>query len=231
MSHELRTPLNAIIGFADVLQEQFFGPLTAHQQRYVQHIAESGRHLLALINDILDLSKVEAGRMELELAPVALGELLENGLTMLRERATSHDIELHLQLDPRIACVQADERKLKQIVFNLLSNAVKFTPNGGRVDVVLRALAVDTVQISVSDSGPGVAPEDQERIFEEFEQAGRGVLQAQEGTGLGLAVAKQLVELHGGLIGVQSQPGAGSTFSFTLPIHQDSRAEAAPRGR
>jgi signal transduction histidine kinase len=230
MSHELRTPLNAIIGFADVLQEQLFGPLNVRQQRYVQHIAGSGRHLLALINDILDLSKVEAGRMELELAPVALGELLENGLTMLRERATRHGIELHLQLDPRIACVQADERKLKQIVFNLLSNAVKFTPDGGRVDIVLQAVAGDTVQISVRDSGPGIAPEDQERIFEEFEQAGRGVLRAQEGTGLGLAVAKQLVELHGGRISVQSQPGAGSTFSFTLPMHQDSHAGAASRG-
>jgi signal transduction histidine kinase len=231
MSHELRTPLNAIIGFADVLQEQLFGPLNARQQRYVQHIAGSGRHLLALINDILDLSKVEAGRMELELAPVALGELLENGLTMLRGRATSHGIELHLQLDPRIACVQADERKVKQIVFNLLSNAVKFTPDGGRVDIVLQAVAGDTVQISVRDSGPGIAPEDRERIFEEFEQAGRGVLRAQEGTGLGLAVAKQMVELHGGQIWVQSQPDAGSTFSFTLPIHQDSHAGAASRGR
>jgi len=169
--------------------------------------------------------------MELELAPVVLGELLENGLTMLRERATSHDIELHLQPEPRIACVQADERKLKQIVFNLLSNAVKFTPNGGRVDVVLQGGAGDTVKISVRDSGPGIALEDQERIFEEFEQAGRGVLRAQEGTGLGLAVAKQLVELHGGRIWVQSQPGAGSTFSFTLPIHQHNGAEAAPRGR
>jgi signal transduction histidine kinase len=231
MSHELRTPLNAIIGFADVLQEQLFGPLNVRQQRYVHHIAGSGRHLLALINDILDLSKVEAGRMELELTPAALGELLENSLTMLRERATRHDIELHLQVDPRIDCVQADERKLKQIVFNLLSNAVKFTPDGGRVDVVLQALADDTVQISVRDNGPGIAAEDQERIFQEFEQAGHRVLRAQEGTGLGLAVAKQLVELHGGRIWVQSQPGAGSTFSFTLPIHQGGRAEAAPHGR
>src|SRR5262249_2116536 len=152
MSHELRTPLNAIIGFADVLQDQLFGPLNARQQRYVQHIAGSGRHLLALINDILDLSKVEAGRMGLQLPPVALSELLQNGLTMLRERATGHGIELHLDLDTRIACVQADERKVKQIVFNLLSNAVKFTPTGGRVDIVLQAVAGDTVQISVRDS-------------------------------------------------------------------------------
>jgi signal transduction histidine kinase len=168
--------------------------------------------------------------MELELAPVALGELLENGVTMVRERATDHGIELHLQLDPRTTCVEADERKLKQIVFNLLSNAVKFTPDGGRVDIVLQGGATDTVQISVRDNGPGIAPEDQERIFEEFEQASRGVLRAHEGTGLGLAVAKQLVELHGGLIWVQSLPGAGSTFSFTLPIHRDSQAGAVTGG-
>jgi signal transduction histidine kinase len=231
MSHELRTPLNAIIGFSDVLQEQLFGPLNPRQQRYVQHIAGSGRHLLALINDILDLSKVEAGRMELELAPVVLGDLLENGLTMLRERATRHDIGLHLQVDPRVPCVQADERKLKQVVFNLLSNAVKFTPDGGRVDVVLQAIADDTLQISVRDNGPGIAAADQERIFEEFEQASNGALQTQEGTGLGLAVAKRMVELHGGRIAVQSQPGAGSTFSFTLPIRQTSPAEMALDGR
>jgi signal transduction histidine kinase len=231
MSHELRTPLNAIIGFSDVLQEQLFGPLNARQLRYVQHIAGSGRHLLALINDILDLSKVEAGRLELELAPVALGELLENGLTMLRERATRHDIELHLQVDPRIACVQADERKLKQVVFNLLSNAVKFTPDGGRVDVVLQAVADDSVQILVRDNGPGIAEEDQERIFQEFEQAGNNPLRAHEGTGLGLAVAKRMVELHGGRISVQSQLGAGSTFSFTLPMHRDSHAGAASGGQ
>src|SRR4029453_8389252 len=137
-----------------------FGDLNARQQRYVQHIAESGRHLLALINDILDLSKVEAGRMELDLGPVALAEMLEHGLTVIRDRASRHEIELHLDLDPEITCVQADERKIKQIVFNLLSNAVKFTPDGGRVDVALHAIADDYVQISVHDGGPGVAPED-----------------------------------------------------------------------
>jgi signal transduction histidine kinase len=161
--------------------------------------------------------------MELELAAVALGELLETGLTMLRDRATRRGIELHLQLDPRIGPVQADERKVKQIVFNLLSNAVKFTPDGGRVDLVLQAGAANTVQISVHDNGPGIALEDQERIFEEFEQAGHGVLPTHEGTGLGLAVAKRLIELHGGSIWVESQPGAGSTFSFTLPMHQASQ--------
>ncbi len=231
MSHEVRTPLNAIIGFSEVLREQLFGDLNARQQRYVQHIAESGRHLLALINDILDLSKVEAGRMELDLGPVPLAEMLENGLTVVRDRASRHGIALHLDLEPGITCVQADERKVKQIVFNLLSNAVKFTPEGGRVDVVLHAISSDAVQISVHDLGPGVAPEDQERIFEEFQQGGHGVHRAQEGTGLGLTVAKRLVELHGGRIWVQSQPGAGSTFSFTLPVRQDRGVEAAVLGR
>jgi len=231
MSHEVRTPLNAIIGFSEVLREQLFGDLNTRQIRYVQHIAESGRHLLALINDILDLSKVEAGRMELDLGPVPLAEMLEHGLTVLRDRASRHEIELHLDLDHEIPCVQADERKVKQIVFNLLSNAVKFTPDGGRVDVALHAVGGDFVQISVHDLGPGVAREDQERIFEEFEQGNHGVLRAQEGTGLGLTVAKRLVELHGGRIWVQSQPGAGSTFSFTLPVRQAGRPEAAVHGR
>ena len=231
VSHEVRTPLNSIIGFSEVLRDELFGDLNARQQRYVQHIAESGRHLLALINDILDLSKVEAGRMDLELGPVALAELLGKGLTVIRDRARRHEIELHLDLDPQITSVQADERKVKQIVFNLLSNAVKFTPDGGRVDVALRAIGHDFVQISVYDRGPGVALEDQDRIFEEFEQGGHGVLRAQEGTGLGLTVAKRLVELHGGQIWVHSRPGVGSAFSFTLPTRQDGRSRAAARVR
>src|SRR5258708_560575 len=225
MSHELRTPLNAIIGFSQVLQEQLFGELNARQQRYVQHIGGSGRHLLALINDILDLSKVEAGRMELELGPVSLCEVLENGVTMLRDRAIRHGIELNLEVDSGIACVEADERKVKQIGFNLLSNAVKFTPDGGQVDVVLHAAGGEPVQISGHATGPGIAPEDHERIFEEFVQVGRGATTPQEGTGLGLSLVKKFVELHDGRIWVESKPGAGSTFTFTLPL---SHAESTP---
>jgi signal transduction histidine kinase len=231
MSHELRTPLNAIIGFSQVLQEQLFGELNARQQRYVQHIGGSGRHLLSLINDILDLSKVEAGRMELELGPVSLCEVLENGMTMLRDRAIRHGIELNLVVDPGIACVEADERKVKQIVFNLLSNAVKFTPDGGRVDVVLHAAVGEPVQISVHDTGPGIAPEDHERIFEEFVQVGRGATTPPEGTGLGLSLVKKFVELHAGRIWVESQPGAGSTFTFTLPLSPAESTKAPARGR
>ena len=231
MSHELRTPLNAIIGFSQVLQEQPFGELNARQQRYVQHIGGSGRHLLALINDILDLSKVEAGRMELELGSVSLCEVLENGVTMLRDRAIRRGIELNLEVDPGIACVEADERKVKQIVFNLLSNAVKFTPDGGHVDVVLHAGVGEPVQISVRDTGPGIAPEDHERIFEEFVQVGRRATTPPEGTGLGLSLVKKFVELHDGRIWVDSQPGAGSTFTFTLPLSPAERTQAPSRDR
>jgi signal transduction histidine kinase len=230
MSHELRTPLNAIIGFSQVLQEQLVGELNARQQRYVQHIRGSGRHLLALINDILDLSKVEAGRMDLELGPVPLGDVLENGLTMLRDRARRHRIELNLDVDPGVTCIQADERKLKQIMFNLLSNAVKFTPDGGRVDVMLHQVTGEAVQVSVRDNGPGIAAEDQERIFQEFEQVRDGSLHASEGTGLGLALARRFVELHGGRLWVESQPGSGSTFSFTLPVRPVSDTEVVVNG-
>jgi signal transduction histidine kinase/CheY-like chemotaxis protein len=233
MSHELRTPLNAVIGFSEVLLERMFGDLNEKQAEYLGDILASGRHLLSLINDILDLSKVEAGRMELELATFSLVEALENGLTMVRERAAHHGIALALEVDPQIGPVAADERKVKQVVFNLLSNAVKFTPDSGRVDVTAR-LAAGEVRVAVRDSGIGIAPEDQERIFEEFYQAGRGGAggdagsRPREGTGLGLALARRFVELQGGRLRVESQPGAGSTFTFTLPMPQQVAVEAPP---
>jgi signal transduction histidine kinase len=215
MSHELRTSLNAIIGFSEVLVEQMFGELNDKQLEYQQDILSSGQHLLSLINDILDLSKVEAGRMELEVSAFPLREALENGLTMLKERAGRHGIALGLEVDPGAELIEADERKVKQIVFNLLSNAVKFTPDGGRVEVSARAV-VGEVQVAVRDTGIGIAPEDLERVFDEFRQVGAGEAKA-EGTGLGLALAKNFVELHGGRMWVESEPGRGSTFSFTLP--------------
>jgi signal transduction histidine kinase len=219
MSHELRTPLNAIIGFSDALSEKFFGELNTRQVRYVDHIQASGRHLLALINDILDLSKVEAGRMELELGPMALADVLENGVTMVRERAVRHGISLVLSVDPAVGSIQADERKVKQIVYNLLANAVKFTPDGGRVEVTARQVD-GWAEVVVSDTGIGIAPEDQERIFGEFEQVARRSAQAPEGTGLGLALSRRFVELHGGRLWVESQLQVGSRFSFTLPSAQ-----------
>jgi two-component system, NtrC family, sensor kinase len=216
MSHELRTPLNAIIGFSEILGERLFGELNEKQEEYLKDIHASGQHLLSLINDILDLSKIEAGRMELELTDFHLPTALDNALTLVRERAGRRGIALHMTTDERLDYVRADERKIKQALLNLLSNAIKFTPEGGRIEV--RAKQVDrSVEISVSDTGVGIAPEDQEAIFEEFRQVGTADKKV-EGTGLGLALSRKFIELHGGRIWVQSQVGAGSTFTFTIPI-------------
>ncbi len=222
MSHELRTPLNAIIGFSEVLLEQMFGDVNERQKEYLGDILSSGRHLLLLINDVLDLSKVEAGMMELELSSFSLPDVLQGGLAIVRERAARHGITLGLDVEPEIAEVEADELKIKQVVFNLLANAVKFTPNGGRVDVRARRVG-DQVQVSVADTGIGIDPADQTRIFEEFQQAGQ-----REGSGLGLALARRFVNLHGGTLTVSSEPGVGSTFTFSLPLRQ--RAEPAAAG-
>jgi signal transduction histidine kinase len=219
MSHELRTPLNAIIGFSEVLLERMFGEINAKQKEYLQDILSSGRHLLSLINDILDISKVEAGRMELQPGAVDLRFVLQNAISLIRERATRQGISVTLDVDATVGTIEADERRVKQILFNLLSNALKFTPAGGRV--TLTAARIDNaVQISVRDTGIGIRSEDQDRIFEEFQQAGPG--KAVEGTGLGLALAKRFVEMHGGRIWVESTVGAGSNFTFTLPLHRPS---------
>jgi signal transduction histidine kinase len=216
MSHELRTPLNAIIGFSEVLGERMFGELNEKQAEYTDDILSSGRHLLSLINEILDLSKVEAGRMELELARFDLPLAIDNARTFVRERAAKHGINLDVTVDERLGEFVGDERKIKQILLNLLSNAVKFTPEGGRIGI--NARQVDSfVEISVSDTGIGIAPEDQAKIFEEFRQVGGDYAHKKEGTGLGLTLAKKFVELHGGRIWVESEVGKGSTFSFTLP--------------
>jgi signal transduction histidine kinase len=216
MSHELRTPLNAIIGFSEVLLERMFGEVNAKQVEYLEDILTSGQHLLSLINEILDLSKVEAGRMELELSTFDLPQTLENALTLVRERATRRGIVLDLKVDERLGSLVGDERKIRQVLLNLLSNAVKFTPEGGRVGLTA-APADGAVQIAVTDSGIGIAPEDQAAIFEEFRQVGGDYARKQEGTGLGLTLAKKFVELHGGKIWVESELGKGSTFTFTLP--------------
>ena len=219
MSHELRTPLNAIIGFSEVLSERMFGELNAKQADYLKDIHESGRHLLSLINDILDLSKIEAGRMDLELSTFDIPGALSNAMTLVRERAQRHGIALELKADKRLGAFNADERKFKQILVNLLSNAVKFTPDGGKVDVSASLNGKD-LQISVRDTGIGIAPEDQQQVFGEFVQVGRDYTKKAEGTGLGLALTKKFVELHGGEIRLESAPGKGSTFTFTLPIRQ-----------
>jgi signal transduction histidine kinase len=216
MSHELRTPLNAIIGFSEVLGERMFGELNEKQAEYTEDILSSGRHLLSLINEILDLSKVEAGRMDLELATFDLPLAIDNARTFVRERATKHGINLDVTVDDRLGDFVGDERKIKQILLNLLSNAVKFTPEGGRIGIDARKVD-GAVEISVSDTGIGISSEDQAKIFEEFRQVGGDYAHKKEGTGLGLTLAKKFVELHGGRIWVESEVGKGSTFCFTLP--------------
>jgi signal transduction histidine kinase len=216
MCHELRTPLNAIIGFSEVLAERMFGEINDKQAEYLADILDSGRHLLGLINDILDLSKIEAGRMELNLTDFDLPTAIENTLTLMRERAHRREITLGRTVDERLATVHADERKVKQVLLNLLSNALKFTPEGGRIDV--RARVFDSsAEISVTDTGVGIAPEDQATVFEEFRQVG-ATSKKVEGTGLGLAISRKFIELHGGRIWVESQVGKGSTFAFTVPL-------------
>ena len=224
MSHELRTPLNAIIGFSEVLAERMFGEINEKQAEYIGDILQSGQHLLSLINDILDLSKIEAGRMELELSDFDLPSTIENTLTLMRERAVRRGIELGRGVDERLGVVRADERKVKQVLLNLLSNALKFTPQGGRIDV--RATARDdAVEISVTDTGVGIAPEDQATVFEEFRQVGSAAKKV-EGTGLGLAISRKFIELHGGRIWVESRVDKGSTFAFTLPLSIDQHDRA-----
>jgi len=215
MSHELRTPLNAIIGFSEVLNERMFGELNAKQEEYLKDIHASGQHLLSLINDILDLSKIEAGRMELELTDFDLPAAMDNAVTLVRERASRRGVTLEMAVEERVGVIRGDERKIRQVLLNLLSNAIKFTPEGGRIEIGA-ALRDGAVEVSVSDTGVGIAPEDQEAVFEEFRQVGASAAK-QEGTGLGLALCRKFVELHGGKIRVTSAVGAGSTFTFRLP--------------
>jgi signal transduction histidine kinase len=215
MSHELRTPLNAIIGFSQVLRERMSGEINAKQEEYLDDIITSANHLLALINDVLDLSKVEAGQVELQVAPFSLQDALERGVAMVRGRATTDGVQLTLHANGDLDIVTGDERRIRQVIFNLLSNAVKFAPAGGQVGVSATQ-ANGEVTVSVTDTGPGIAAEDLDRIFEEFQQTEAGARQS-EGTGLGLALSKRFVEMHGGRIWCESEVGTGSTFVFTLP--------------
>jgi len=218
MSHELRTPLNSIIGFSELLEDQGFGPLTEKQNRYVHNVWTSGKHLLDLINDILDLSKVEAGKIELHMETFSLREALGAALTMVRPQAAKKRMSLRSELVPETT-VTADPLRLKQIMYNLLSNAIKFTPEGGQVGVTARTVEDAVVEIAVTDTGIGIRAEDLPKLFREFSQIGGEYARAQHGTGLGLALSKRLVELHGGKIWAESEgENKGSTFTFTLPI-------------
>ena len=229
MSHELRTPLNSIIGFSEILQDETFGELNERQSRYVGNVLSSGRHLLELINDVLDLSRIEAGRIELYLPQFEVRELLEEAHDIIRPMADMKDISVSTEEAKGLPSLTADRGRLRQIMLNLLSNAVKFTAEGGRVDVealvaqdgVLRSdQTVPAIRISVSDTGVGIKPEDQYRIFVLFEQVDSSYSRDQEGTGLGLALSKRLVEAHGGTISVESEGvnGKGSTFTLVMPV-------------
>ena len=216
MSHELRTPLNAIIGFSEVLLERMFGELNERQDDYLRDIWSSGKHLLELLNDILDLSKIEAGQMVLNRYQFAVRESLEYCLSMVRERALKQRISLSLEVDPQVSMLDADRLRFRQVVLNMLSNAVKFTPEGGRVGVRVSIRGQDLV-VEVTDTGPGVPAEDRQRIFDAFQQGARHPEQT-EGTGLGLTLSKRILELHGGRIWVESEAGQGSTFGIALPV-------------
>jgi signal transduction histidine kinase/ActR/RegA family two-component response regulator len=228
MSHELRTPLNAVIGFSEVLLQRMFGDLNERQDEYLRDILASGRHLLELLNDVLDLSKVEAGKMELEPSRFPVQPALEHGLAMVRERAVDNGVQLELVVEPDVPVVETDELRFRQVVLNLLSNAVKFSHPGGRVRV-RAARDEGHLMITVSDEGIGIAPEDQERIFESFQQGGRSRSHA-EGTGLGLTLCRRIVGLFGGRMWVQSEPGQGSTFSFTVPLPDPTVIDATTAG-
>jgi PAS domain S-box-containing protein len=241
MSHELRTPLNAIIGFSEVLRDGLVGDMTDQQREFIGDICGSGKHLLSLINDILDLSKVEAGKMTLDLEPVEVSSFLENSLSIIREKASARRIRVVMDEASDVGTIQADARKVKQILYNLLSNAVKFTTEGG--EVTLKACRVpravvgapsgawqcrsvaladnefsEFLEVSVTDSGIGISGDGLERLFQPFSQVDSGLARKFEGTGLGLAMVKLLAELHGGTVAVASAVGRGSRFTVWLPV-------------
>lgn len=224
MSHELRTPLNSIIGFSEILQDKFFGPLNEKQKEYLKDILDSGRHLLSLINDILDLSKITAGKMGLSFSSFSLEHLLHESIVLIKERAFKHNIKLSVDISAGVGRMTGDHRKVKQILFNLLSNAVKFTPDGGKIGI--RAGRIDNdYEVAVWDTGIGITKEDQEKIFKQFVQLENPYTKKQQGTGLGLALTKKIVELHKGKIWVESEgKDRGSTFKFIIPINTAEEA-------
>jgi signal transduction histidine kinase len=229
MSHELRTPLNAVIGFSEVLLDRMFGEINERQEEYLRDIWNSGKHLLELLNEILDLSKVEAGQMVLEPSAFSVSSALDYCLAMVRERATAHAITVTVEVTDAIDTIEADELRFKQVLLNLLSNAVKFTPDGGTVTVRAYRDGTD-LAITVKDTGIGVPVEDQERIFESFQQGRRGAPK-EEGTGLGLTLSRRIVWLWGGRMWLESSPGAGSTFGFSIPgvLHEGPETGSTAR--
>jgi signal transduction histidine kinase len=218
MSHELRTPLNAIIGFSELMFSGMAGHMNEKQREYMGDIFKSGKHLLSLINDILDLSKIEAGKMEIETGRFDIKGLVEGSLMMFKEKAIKHDIYIKTGVEEGMGEITADGRKIKQVLINLLSNALKFTPDGGKVTVKAKRQG-DYAEISVEDTGVGISAGDRQKLFMPFQQLGDTLTKNHQGTGLGLSLCKRLVEMHGGTIWVESEPGRGSRFAFTLPIN------------
>jgi signal transduction histidine kinase len=236
MSHELRTPLNAVIGFSEALKSGLLGPLAAPQVDAIGDVYESGKHLLSLINDILDLSKVEAGKMELELEPTDVQRLMQSTANVFREKASSAQVQLRLQMEA-VGWAMVDQRKMRQIIYNLVSNAIKFTPAKGSVVLRMCLMAASQIPldkvvggelgaaasvpqfltIRVSDTGIGINETDRSRLFQPFVQLDSGLARKYEGTGLGLALVKQMVDLHGGVVTLSSEPGQGSEFTVWLP--------------
>ncbi|HPA40252.1 MAG TPA: ATP-binding protein, partial [Phenylobacterium sp.] len=228
MSHELRTPLNAINGFSEIMVQEMFGPLgDARYKGYSQDILSSGQHLLALINDILDMSKIEAGKMNLKFEPLSLEDVTEDAVRLVRNRAETAGLALTIDFPPHLPEIEADYRAIKQVLLNLLSNAIKFTPRGGRVTVRAEGRhdpLGERLRISVQDTGIGIAQDDLARLAQPFEQVENQHSKTTQGTGLGLALTKSLVEMHGGSLDMQSAPGEGTMVSFSIPIHQTGAA-------
>jgi signal transduction histidine kinase len=217
MSHELRSPLNAIIGFSEVLKDGLAGDLNARQKDYFDEIFNSGQHLLSLINDILDLSKIEVGKMTLELEKTDISLLFASSLAIVREKALVHNIALNTSIAEGLGDAIIDVRKFKQMVYNLLANAVKFTPDGGSVLLEAQRTPAGQLEFSVTDSGIGIAEKDMQRLFTPFEQLDSSLERKYEGTGLGLSMVKRLAELHGGTVSARSELGKGSCFTVRVP--------------
>jgi signal transduction histidine kinase len=225
MSHELRTPLNAILGYAELILDEIYGPVPEKIREVLERVHASGKHLLGLINDVLDLSKIEAGQLTLALADYSMRELVQTVFTAVEPLAAEKSLALEVTVPPDLPPGHGDERRLAQVVMNLVGNAIKFTEAGA---VRVRVTATDGVfEVGVADTGPGIAPADQQRIFEEFQQADSSTTRKKGGTGLGLSIARRIVELHGGRIWVESTPGRGSTFRFTVPVRVERQAGSA----
>jgi signal transduction histidine kinase len=225
MSHELRTPLNAILGYTELLLDGLYGKLGEKAQGVLERVQSNGKHLLGLINDVLDLAKIEAGQLTLTVADYAVGAVVQSVVAATESLAEAKGLELRADVAPALPLGHGDERRLTQVLLNLVGNAIKFTDSGS---VTISAMARDgRFRIAVRDTGPGIAPSDQKRIFEEFQQVDNSSTRKKGGTGLGLAISRKIVEMHGGTIAVESEPGAGATFRIDLPIRIDDAREVA----